>query len=170
LADVVPGHALFIKKSNLENTETTVTRAAQLGEIKDTKDAGALPGSPHKFHKAKCERTVVLVAHGAAISALLGAVLLENNLACMSAGVQRTRIWNCSISEVTVQDTEDLPLFADSNRASRLLDLERLSQREGRKAFVIERWAGESPIDKFYQNCELTLCSLRCPSSPGQYR
>lgn len=82
-------------------------------------------------------RTIVVVAHGAAISALVGSLLLDSNLASMPVGIQRSRIWNCSITEVTV-DISQLPL--KSNR----VHLQTLTQSESRSILTIERWAGES--------------------------
>jgi broad specificity phosphatase PhoE len=93
-------------------------------------------GPPPHLNRAGCSRTIALVAHGAAISAMVGNVLLDTGIAAMSAGVQRTRIWNCSVTEVIVNDVNGLPLLSNGK-----LDMKALANREGKKAFVVERWA-----------------------------
>lgn len=94
-------------------------------------------GPPPQLNRAGCSRTIAIVAHGAAISAMVGNVLLDTGIAAMSAGVQRTRIWNCSVTEVIVNDVDNLPLLSSNGK----LDMSTLAEREGKKAFVVERWA-----------------------------
>ncbi|CEH12763.1 Phosphoglycerate mutase [Ceraceosorus bombacis] len=53
------------------------------------------------------DRTVLIVGHGASISAMLGDVLLSGNYAYLAPAISRTRIWNCSICEAIVR----LPLL-----------------------------------------------------------
>jgi broad specificity phosphatase PhoE len=82
------------------------------------------------------DRTILIVAHGAAISALVGTFLQDMGIASLADGIVRTRIWNCSITEVIVEMAE-LPIR--NNR----VDFQPLIEVQSRKAFIIERWAGE---------------------------
>lgn len=140
VADVAARPAPFVEESTREDTvsewvdESQTRLAASEGVILSD---GTASSPPPNLNKAGCSRTIVIVAHGAAISAMVGAVLLDTGLACMSAGVQRTRVWNCSITEVIVEDTDMLPR---TKRAA--LNMEEVAGRPGKKAFVIERWAG----------------------------
>ncbi|UZJ51395.1 hypothetical protein CBS101457_000715 [Exobasidium rhododendri] len=102
------------------------------GDVK--KDSNALLIGKNSF-----ERTILLVAHGAAISALVGSFLQDMGLATLAKGLVRTRIWNCSITEVIV-DMAQLP-----TRDSRV-DLEPLIRDQSDKGFIIERWADVSHL------------------------
>lgn len=113
------------------NIDATTYLAEDSGIAQNTID-----GPPPQLNRSGCSRTIAIVAHGAAISAMVGNVLLDTGIAAMSAGVQRTRIWNCSVTEVIVNDIDSLPLLSNGK-----LDMQSLAKREGKKALVVERWA-----------------------------
>lgn len=135
LSDAVVQSAPFEQsKTNSEwvdepDTNATTYPAGELEKLQTS-------GPPPQLNRAGCSRTIAVVAHGAAISAMVGNVLLDTGIAAMSAGVQRTRIWNCSVTEVIVNDIDGLPLLPNGK-----LDMSSLADREGKKAFVVERWA-----------------------------
>lgn len=112
----------------------------------DDSSSSPQPGPPLQLHRGGCVRTVVLVAHGAAISALVGSVLMDTGLAGLGAGVSRTRVWNCSITEVVVDVSSNggLPemMAKDGRRRADLEALALASKSGERRRFVIERWAG----------------------------
>ncbi|PWN37277.1 phosphoglycerate mutase-like protein, partial [Meira miltonrushii] len=84
-----------IEQTTVFYTDATTYPAEELGKVQTS-------GPPPHLNRAGCSRTIAVVAHGAAISAMVGNVLLDTGIAAMSAGVQRTRIWNCSVTEVIV--------------------------------------------------------------------
>ncbi|KAE8230117.1 hypothetical protein CF326_g4892 [Tilletia indica] len=47
-------------------------------------------------------RTILLVGHGSALSTLAGTVLIDAGYVDLAPGVERGRIWNCSITEIHV--------------------------------------------------------------------
>lgn len=98
-----------------------------------------------QLNTSDCVRTIVIVAHGAAISALIGAVLLDSGLAVLGVGVSRTRIWNCSITEIffNLGQRRDLPLLETKDGQRRVDLVSLVDQSSEAKRFVIERWAGE---------------------------
>lgn len=110
------------------------TRPAALSE--EARSKGVSATSQATLVTDGCDRTILIVAHGAAISALVGSIMLDMGLASVAAHVERSRIWNCSITTVTV-DRADLPLKKGS------VDLKPLLRDASGVPFLIERWAGE---------------------------
>lgn len=116
-----------------EWVDEQTTRPATLGVYAN--GANGETNGAAALHQTGGSRTVLLVSHGAAISALVGTFLMDTALATVAAGIQRTRIWNCSITEITV-DVAQLPI-ADGK-----VDLTKLDRDRSPKAFIVERWAG----------------------------
>ncbi|EPQ26857.1 uncharacterized protein PFL1_05492 [Pseudozyma flocculosa PF-1] len=82
-------------------------------------DPHAQPGNPNADDDNDGdEQTVLLVSHGAAISALLGEVLVSGQYVELAQGVQPSRLWNCSITEILV------PTIPDRRSASSSSDQE----------------------------------------------
>jgi broad specificity phosphatase PhoE len=141
LSDVLSRAAPFVAEGDdtefeSEWVDVPATRKATLSRPLKEASSTAPSSAPASEDET---RTVLIVAHGAAISALVGSLLLDMGLASIAAEVERTRIWNCSITEVTV-DTSRLPVTKGK------VDLKTLMYDKSRKDFVIERWAGESVL------------------------
>jgi hypothetical protein len=136
------------------------TRSATLSKEATSKVISA--PSQTKLKTDGCDRTILIVAHGAAISALVGSIMLDMGLASIAAQVQRSRIWNCSITTVTV-DMEDLPLRKGS------VDLKPLIKDASGGPFVIEQWAGEIATKYCMTQADRYLYG-RCAASPHRDR
>lgn len=142
LSNVLTGSAPFVSLDNqhdakLNRGDETATRQATVSHKSNCSSKILSNLASTQLNSAGSSRTILIVAHGAAISALVGTLLLEMGLATTVAGIQRTRIWNCSITEVSV-DVSHLPIRDEK------VDVQQLIEEASRKAFVIERWAGES--------------------------
>jgi broad specificity phosphatase PhoE len=136
LCDVLTKPAPFTPQENGEDSasdwkDEPITRPASFSPMVN----GRLESdaSTPEIHDNIVVRTIVLVSHGAAISALLG-LIVDIGLATMSADVTRTRIWNCSITTVLV-DTNQLAI--EKGR----LALHSDAKDGSRTPFIIEQWA-----------------------------
>lgn len=122
--------------ANSEWVDETITRQASVSQDFNGINNSSSNVNSTKLDSAGSSRTILIVAHGAAISALVGDLLMDMGLAKIAAKIQRSRIWNCSITQVSV-DTSQLPIKNGK------VDIQRLVEEASRTAFVIERWAGE---------------------------
>lgn len=78
-------------------------------------------------------RLVVLVSHGAALNGLLNHVVLAEGYATTADGVEPSRLWNCSVSEVVMpvaRDGETRPASALRGSIVRWADIAHLGDAE----------------------------------------
>ncbi|CAD6919676.1 unnamed protein product [Tilletia controversa] len=69
----------------------------------DAAETVASNGQPASAPQAgEVVRTILLVGHGSALATLAGSVLIDGGYVDLAPGAERTRIWNCSITEIHV--------------------------------------------------------------------
>ncbi|KAK0530417.1 hypothetical protein OC834_003313 [Tilletia horrida] len=69
------------------------------GAVVASSSNGAAEGTAQPGEVVK---TILLVGHGSALSTLAGSVLIDGGYVDLAPGVERGRIWNCSITEIHV--------------------------------------------------------------------
>ncbi|KAN0065240.1 hypothetical protein ACQY0O_001737 [Thecaphora frezii] len=93
--------------SGIEKMQPFVERLASFWNDLVTIPAGQDERAETQEDRGKDDETVLLVSHGAAISALLNEVLIAGQYVELAQGVQPLRLANCSITEILVPTVPD---------------------------------------------------------------